>query len=171
MIWPFVLAFLRKQKMSNIDVEKIKIFGSFLGLNSKKKPQTGKKCLILVKSEQENLTKADLKKALTLSVDGPTKPEVLWSTVADDEPEINERTLIAYFVPIKAGKHKLTVRCNGKKISAAPFEYQVEGEDLDVSKILEKVCNDTTPTIDVINFNVIGYGTWKGLRTRQGICT
>lgn len=126
-------------KMSNIDIEKIKIFGSFLGVNSKKKPQTGKKCLILVKSEQENLTKGDLKKALSLNVDGPTKPEVLWSTIADDEPEINERTLIAYFVPIKEGKHKLTVRCNGKKISPVPFEYQVEGENLNVEKILEKV--------------------------------
>ncbi|KAH9522248.1 filamin-A [Dermatophagoides farinae] len=122
-----------------IDINKIKVFGKFLDPNSGKKPTTGKKCLILIRSDDESVDKSVLKRSLTCTVDGPNnKPEVLWST-AIAEPDIDERTIVGYFVPTKPGKHKLTVKCQGKKLSGSPYEYDVAGECLDISKLLEKV--------------------------------
>lgn len=123
----------------SIDVNKIKVFGAYLDPNSGKKPTTGKKVPILIRSEDPNLTKTELKRSLACIVDGPTKPEVLWSAVADQELDIDERTIVGYFVPTKPGKHKLFVKCNGKRVPTAPFEYDVVGESLDISKLLEKV--------------------------------
>lgn len=125
--------------MGDIDINKIKVFGAYLDRSSGRNPMTGKKCPILIKSEDANITKNKLRESLTCTVDGPTKPEVIWSTVADQEPDFDERTLVAYFVPIKPGKHKLTIRCNGKKLPSTPFEYEVSGEAIDLSKLLEKV--------------------------------
>ncbi|OTF69939.1 filamin repeat containing protein [Euroglyphus maynei] len=122
-----------------IDIDKIKVFGKFLDPKSDKKPMTGKKCLILIRSDDETIDKSILKQSIKCQVDGPTKPDVLWST-AISEPDIDERTIVGYFVPTKPGKHLLTVKCQGKKLSGSPFEYNVGGDCLDINKLLEKVC-------------------------------
>lgn len=123
-----------------IDVNKIKVLGNLLNPSSGKKPVTGKKCLVLIRSDDESLDKSVLKRSITCQMEGPTKPEVLWST-AIAEPDIDERTVVGYFVPTKPGKHRLTVKCQGKKLPGSPFEYDVIGDCLDIEKLLQKVCS------------------------------
>lgn len=92
----------------------------------------------MLKWADENVKREDFKMNTKFTIDGPTKPDILWSSVAESEiPDKN--CTAAYFVPVKSGKYKLTIKYMGKKIRSDPFQIDVGGPDLDVAKLLSKV--------------------------------
>ena len=121
------------------DLSVIKIFGKCLDHDNGKTP-TGKKCVLKFKSTSPDgkPTKGMLKQGLTFAVDGNgVKPEVNWAHVID--PEDDEGTAVAYFVPLKQGPQKITIRYNGRKLRAEPLVIEAVGPDVDISKLLSKV--------------------------------
>lgn len=126
--------------MSDVpDLSVIKIFGKCLDEDGAKTP-TGKKCVLKFKSTAADgkPSKGQLKQGLTFSVDGKgCKPDVQFSHVA--EPEDDAGTLTAYFVPLKEGPQKLTIRYNGKKLRNEPMIITAVGPDADIESMLSKV--------------------------------
>ncbi|KAH9403296.1 hypothetical protein TYRP_015179 [Tyrophagus putrescentiae] len=109
-----------------IDLSVIKIFGKPLDEAGGKTP-TGKKCLLKFKS-----TAADGKPTRASAVDGNgAKPDMMLSHVV--EPEDDPGTVGAYFVPLKAGPQKVTIRYNGRKLTPNPLVIEAVGADCDVT--------------------------------------
>ena len=124
------------------DLSVIQIFGKVIDQDGCKTP-TGKKCLIKFKStaDDKKPTKGQLKQGLTFAIDGNgAKPEMQFSHVV--EPEDDEGTAVAYFVPLKQGPQKITIRYNGRKLRAEPLVIEAVGADADIEKILSKVISN-----------------------------
>lgn len=120
------------------DLSVIKIFGK--PIDDGYKTPTGKKCLIKFKSTAADghPTRGELRQGLTFAVDGNgAKPDMMLSHVI--EPEDDPGTVAAYFVPLKAGPQKVTIRYNGRKLEPCPLVIEAIGADCDVSKMLENV--------------------------------
>ncbi len=127
-----------------IDLSVIKIFGKPLEEAGGKTP-TGKKCLLKFKSTAADgkPTRGELRQGLSFSVDGNgAKPDMMLSHVV--EPEDDPGTVGAYFVPLKAGPQKVTIRYNGRKLTPNPLVIEAVGPDCDVGKMLEKVREEIT---------------------------
>lgn len=122
--------------MANVDVGAIQVLGSCFDQSNK--PSTGKKCSILLKWSDAKLKREELKRSVKFVFDGPCKPEMLWSSVAEADAK-DDCCATAYFVPTKAGVYQLTVKFMGKKLRPEPFKIEVVGDDLDVSNLLSKV--------------------------------
>ena len=123
------------------DLSVIKIFGKCIDQDGSKTP-TGKKCLIKFKSTSPDgqPTKGMLKQGLTFAIDANgSKPDISWSHVADADPTEDENAAIAYFVPLKAGPQKITIRYNGRKLRAEPLVIEAVGPDADIAKMLSNV--------------------------------
>lgn len=118
--------------MADVDISKIQVAGKWI---ETKQTSTGKKCLLLLK--HPDLSKSKLKDGLSFALDGPSKADVLFSHVSDSE--VDEQTAVAYFVPVKTGPYKLSIRFMGRKLTKEPFVIEAVGEDLDVAKLLSKV--------------------------------
>lgn len=120
------------------DLSVIKCFGKCLDTDGSKTP-TGKKCLLKFRSTAADgkPTRSQLKQGLTFAVDGNgAKPEILWSHT---ESVDDDATVVAYFVPLKSGPQKITIRYNGRKLSPQPLVIEAVGPDADIEKLLSKV--------------------------------
>jgi len=133
-----------KKMANNIDVNAIKIFGKVIDQDGKKTP-TGKKCVLKFKSTAPNgrPTKGELIVGLTFAIESKGfKPEMQWSTLAD--PEDDALTATSYFVPLKSGPQKITIKFNGKKVGGPqPLVIDAVGPEPDVNAMLSKVWEDS----------------------------
>ena len=147
------------------DLSVIKCFGKCLDTDGSKTP-TGKKCLLKFRSSAADgkPTRSQLKQGLTFAVDGNgAKPEILWSHT---ESVDDDATVVAYFVPLKSGPQKITIRYNGRKLSPQPLVIEAVGPDADIEKLLSKVYFyrwRTSARVKIFRFFWVGNRTWSRL--------
>ena len=113
--------------MAEVEATQIKAFGPGLTGGT-----TGKKCPIYLSGASIN----DLEEGLSFAVSGAgVKPDV----IADFQKLNDEGNVEAFFVPLKPGEYKITIRFKGRQVDGSPFTAKVGGEPVNAEAMLSKV--------------------------------
>ncbi len=115
---------MNSESITESVLSQIKISGPGLSVG-----KTGKKCVFYLSGAPTSV----LANGITFSVDGPTKPEVMY------ECEAKDGSFECYFVALEPGEYKLTIRYRKQVIYESPFKIKITGDSISAAELISKV--------------------------------